>query len=274
MSNTLVSVFAKLFSAVNRRYVNTFVPVKNELTQGRTTIKTQKEKSAFENLLAAGKNIEKMVDKYPVIKELHETLFIRVLDLDDFKITGILEDGKTSATVGWDLSKKPSFILPLYSINLQNVREITQDLELDLQDIYRITRVLFIPFLNGLYQGDYSHTPKDKSYLNLDNFIQVEVKNDQGIEVEGFPGPARATVLNVDGQWLIFEGFYGDPDLRYSMDIKQALEFAYLVRVKLIQADPNSSWSDLKPTVDRYNQLKKEVTSYERSWHTVEEYKG
>ena len=273
MSNPLVSLFAKLFSVVNRRYVNTFVPVKKDLTSGRTKAETEEEKRAFENLVTAGKNIEKMVEKHPVIKELKEVLFIRVLDLNDFKITGILENGKTSATVGWDLSKKPSFILPLYSINLQNVKEITQDLELDLNDVYRITRVLFIPFLNGLYQGDYSHTPKDKSYLQLDNFIQVEVKNDQGVEVEGFPGPAKATVLNVDGQWLIFEGFHGDPDIRYSMDINQALEFAYLVRVKLIQADPNSSWSDLKPTVDRYNELKKEVTSYERSWHTVEEYK-
>lgn len=273
MSNLLLSSFAKFFSLVNKRYVNTFVPIKRDLTEGRTNTKTKEEKEAFDNILAAGKNIEKMIDKYPVIKELNEILFIKILDLDDFKITGILDSGKASATVGWDLSKKPSFILPLYSINLQHVKEITQDLELDLNDVYRITRVLFIPFLQGLYQGDYSHTPKDKSYLKLDNFIQVEVKNEKGIEVEGFPGPAQATVLNVDGQWLIFEGFHGDPDIRYSMNIKQALEFAYLVRVKLIQADPNSSWSDLKPTVERYNNLKKEVTAYERSWHTVDEFK-
>ena len=252
--------------------MNTFVPVKEKLTRGRTKIETKSEEAAYDNLVAAGKNIEKMVAKYPIIKELNEVLFIRVLDLNDFKLTGNLTNGKALATIGWDLNKKPSFVLPLYSKNLQNVKEVTQDLDLSLKDVYRITRVLFIPFLKGLYQGDYSNTPEDKSYLQLDNFIHVEVKDDEGVEVDGFPGPAQATVVNVDGQWLIFEGLYGDPDIKYSMDIKQALQFAYLVRVKLLQADPNSSWNDLKPTVDKYNKLKKEVTAYERGWHTAEEY--
>ena len=273
MANLLISIFAKLFSIINKRYVNTFVSVKEKLTRGRSKIQSKEEQVAYGNLVAAGKNIEKMVTKYPIIKKLNEVLFIKVLDLNNFKLTGVLKDGKTKATVGWDLNRKPSFVLPLYSNNLQNIKEITQDLDLDLKDVYRITRVLFIPFLKGLYQGDYSHLPKNKSYLQLDNFIHVEVKPYRNTEVEGFPGPAQATVLNVDGQWLIFEGLHGDPDIRYSMDIKQALEFAYLVRVKLIQADPNSSWSDLKPTVDRYNKLKKEVTLYERSWHTVDKYR-
>lgn len=272
MANLLISAFAKLSSLTNKRYVNTFVPVKEKLTRGRGKIQSKKEQIAYDNLVATGENIEKMVAKHPVIKELNEILFIKVLDLNNFKLTGVLKDGKGRVSVGWDLNQKPSFVLPLYSKNLQNVREITGDLELNLKDIYRITRVLFIPFLQGLYQGDFSHTPKDKSYLQLDNFLHVEVEPYQNTEVEGFPGPAQATVLNVDGQWLVFKGLHGDPDIKYSMDIKQALEFAYLVRVKLIQANPNSSWSDLKPTVDRYNKLKKEVTLYERSWHTVDEY--
>jgi len=273
MANLLISSFAKLFSLTNKRYVNTFVPVEKKLTQGQKKIKTKEEQIVFDNLEVIGKNIEKMVSKYPIIKELNEVLFIKVLDLNNFKLTGILKEGKYKVTVGWDFSKKPSFVLPLYSKNLQNLKDITKDLELDLKDVYRITRVLFIPFLEGLYQGDYSHAPKNKSYLQLDNFIHVEVNPYKNTEVEGFPGPAQATVVNVDGQWLIFEGLYGDPDIKYSMDIKQALEFAYLVRIKFIQADPSSSLSDLKPSVDKYNKLKKKTTTYERTWHTVDDYK-
>jgi len=272
MANLLISAFAKLFSIANERYVDTFVPVERKLTRGKSKIQSKEEQAVHDNLVTTGKNIEKMVVKYPVIKELNEVVFIKVLDLNNFKLTGVLKDGKGEVTVGWDLSKKPSFILPLYSKNLENVKEITQDLDLDLKDVYRITRVMFIPFLKGLYQGDFSYLPKNKSYLKLDNFLHVEVKPYKNTEVEGFPGPAQATILNVDGQWLIFEGLHGDPDIRYSMDLKQALEFAYLVRVKLIHADPNSSWSDLKPTVDRYNKLKKEVALYERNWHTIDEY--
>ena len=272
MNNLLLSAFTKLFSITNKRYVNTFIPVKKKLDKGRSKIQSKAEQAAYDNLVATGENIEKMVAKYPVIKELNEVLFIEVLDLNNFKLTGVLKNGRGKVTVGWDLNKKPSFVLPVYSKNLQNIKEITQDLDLDLKDIYRITRVLFIPFLKGLYQGDYRHLPKNKSYLHLDNFLHVEVKSYKNTEVEGFPGIAQATILNVDGQWLIFEGLHGDPDIKYTMDIKQALEFAYLVRVKLIQADPNSNWSNLKLTVDRYNKLKREVTSYERSWHTINEY--
>ena len=99
----------------------------------------------------------------------------------------------------------------------------------------------------------------------------MEVFNENGVEVDGFPGPAQATVVNVDGQWLIFEGFQGDPDIKYSMNIKQGLEFAYLIKVRILKRAPTVNIAELLPDLKKYNDLKEKVTVYEREWHNVEE---
>ena len=269
MNEFFLKIFSKFFATTNTRYVNRFVAVKDSEIKGRNKLQNEKDTKALKNLKQAVDNIEKIVNKYPVIKELEENLFIYVKDLDNLRISVKVKNGKGEISLGWPKTVKSSFTLPLYSKNLENLVDVTKDGEINLKDAYRFIRVLFIPFLKGLYRGDYSNLPKDKSYMQLDNFIQVEVKNEFNIEVEGFPGPARATVLNVDGQWLIFEGFHGDPDIRYEMGVKEALEFAYLLRVKLIKESSTKSFLELKPIIDKYNKLKEKVKVYERSWHTI-----
>jgi hypothetical protein len=269
MNNLFLNIFSKFFAVTNYRYVNRFVAVKEPEVEGNNKPHNKSEKDALKILQRALDNMEKIVKKYPTVQKLDENIFIHVKDLDNLKIWVKVKDGKGVITSGWPKNIKPSFSLPLYSKNLENLIEVTKDGELSQQEIYRFIRVLFIPFLKGLYRGDYSKLPKDKSYMQLDNFIQVEVKNENNVEVEGFPGPARATVLNVDGQWLIFEGFHGDPDVRYTMSVKEALEFAYLLRVKLIKESSTKNFLELKPVIDKYNKLKGKVLTYERSWHTA-----
>ena len=271
MSNAILSLYSKLFSLRNSRYVNRFVLPPKKYEPGRNKIMNEKEQEALDNLKAGITNIHGMVEKYPVIKELKETIFMVVEDLDNLKFTLEVENGDANVTMGWDASKKPTMILPLYSINLGNLKKMTADNEVGLDDIYRFTRVLFIPFLKSLYQADHSNLPKDKSYMQLDNLIHVEVFNENGVEVDGFPGPAQATVVNVDGQWLIFEGFQGDPDIKYSMNIKQGLEFAYLIKVRILKRAPTVNINELLPDLKKYNDLKKKVAVYERKWHNVEE---
>ena len=271
MSNAILSIYSKLFSIKNKRFVNRFVLSHQKYDSGRKTISNNREQEALNNLKDGIANIHKMTDKYPVIKELRETIFMVIKDLDDLKLTLEVVDGDAKVTVGWDVSNKSIMILPLYSINLKNLKEITADRDISLDDVYRFTRVLFIPFLKSLYQADYSNLPKDKSYMQLDNFIHVEVFNENGLEVDGFPGPAQATVVNVDGQWLIFEGLQGDPDIKYSMNIKQGLEFAYLIKVRILNRATTASFTELLPEIKKYNDLKNKVTVYERKWHNVKE---
>lgn len=266
---SFMNLFSKAKSLGNTRYVNRFVAVKPKYDAGRSNTQNEQEEELISAIKMTVNNFENMVNKYPIIGELKEVLYVVIKDFNDFKFTVDIANGKGSVSVGWDLSKEPSFVLPLLSQNIKNLLKVSQDGVIDMNEVYRIIRGLFIPFLKGLYQKDYSHLPKDKAYLELDNFLQVEVVNENNIEVEGFAGNAQATVVNVDGQWLIFEGFQGDPDIKFSMTVMDALKFAYLIRIKIMQAEKVGF--DLASVVKEYNELKKKVTVYERSWHSVEE---
>ena len=264
--NNLVST---VYSKVNNRYVNNFIPIQKVLRHGKTEL-GDRDKALFEILKEIALSLEGMVSKYPVIGELDEVIHMEVRDIEDLVFTVFIKDGKFKVFIGFDGKETPSYHVPLLSDNIIHLKTITDDGDLSLEDMYRITRVLFIPFLQGLYNGDYSSMPKNKSYLQLDNFIQVEVKGPSGVVVEGFEGPAQATVVNVDGQWLMFEGFQGDPDVRYEMNMEQALKFAYLISVKIIGgAKKGLPFAKLIADVKAYNDLKKEVLKYERSWHTI-----
>lgn len=271
LNNLILNIFSKVSSIKNTRYVRRFVIVKEEFESGRNNLQSKEEEKIFKDLEHCKDSLIKIIHKYPVIKELKETIFMVVKDMNNLKFTIYINNGDIKVNIGWHIHKKHTLILPLYKHNIEHLKEITSKGELNLDDIYRFVRVLFIPFLKSLYQADYSNLPKDKSYMQLDNFIHVEVVPDHNIEIEGFPGPAKATVVNVDGQWLIFEGFQGNPDIKYSMNIKQALEFAYLLKVKILQHASDTDIIHLMPIINRYNDLKKIVQVYERKWHSIEE---
>ncbi len=263
MESSLLKPFARAFSVFNRRYVNRFIPVVPQLTAGPVEVSVEGEQ-VIAALRQAIAQIQAMLDTYPKIAELDELIYMHIVDLG-LKLAIPIRDGDAEVSVGWDLDVRPDFVLDLYSKNIRNLAEVSRGERFDLSAVYRIIRVLFIPFLRGLYQADYDHLPEDKSYLQLDNFIQVEVVPETSVEVDGFPGPARATVVNVDHQWLVFEGWQGDPDIRYSMNVTQAVQFAYLIRVKMGRKD--LSLGDFRQIVAEYNELKKQTTVYERSWH-------
>lgn len=266
MIKNITSMFSSLFGlATGNRYVSKFIPVNQDLPQANSTIENRDQQKILDSLLNAIKSIKKITNKYPQINELNEKLYIDVVDIPQLYFTVEIANGDALVDVGIDSSIQPDFYLPLISKNILNLEVIAEDGEIDLSESYRIIRTLLIPFLRGLYQADYSHLPEDKSYMQLDNFIQIEIQNPENIEVDGFPGPARATAVNVDHQWLIFNEWQGDPDIRYSMSVKDALMFAYLIRVKLIKGKPNLN--ELQEIIKQYNELKKKVTVYERSWH-------
>lgn len=271
MTDIINNLVSSTYAKFNKRYVNRFVPVAKDLQKSDRPL-SQKGLELFELLKTTAHSLESMVGKYPVLKELDEVLCLKILDADEAVFSVVIKNGSIEVKSGYDGSFVPGYIIPMYSFNVAHLKQMTDDGDLSLSDIYRITRVLFIPFLQGLYNGDYSSLPKDKAYLQLDNFLQVEVVGPEGVVVEGFEGPARATVVNVDGQWLMFEGFQGDPDIRYEMTIDQALKFAYLISVKILGgARKGQSITELGGFVKEYNDLKAEVTKYERSWHNVEE---
>ena len=178
-------------------------------------------------------------------------------DLDDLHLSAVVENGKVQISVGWDETKRPTLLVPLFFINLQHLHGILANGEVTKEELYRIARVLFVPFTKALYDADYLYTSGDKRYLKLYNLYHVELLGMDGVTVNGFPGNAQVTVANVDGQWLVFEGFQGIPKMKVSCTLDQALDYYYILMVQMKKAHDLSS---LKESFDRYMALR-EVTT-------------
>lgn len=254
--DSFISFLSQVTSLGSDKYVREFVRTPLNLETGRTELQNDKEKEAFRLLKESGEAVEAMIDRYPILKEVGERIYISVKDLDDLHLMAVMENGKVQVSVGWDTEKRPTLLVPLFFLNLQNLHEIVSNKELDGKEIYRIARVLFVPFTRALYDADYMYTHGDKRYLKLYNLYHVEMLGMEGVVVDGFPGNARVTVANVDGQWLVFEGYQGIPKMKVTCTLKQALEYYVILMIRMKKAHDLSS---LKDVFDRYMKLREET---------------
>jgi len=249
-------MLSKITNLGSDRYVKSFVRVQLNLNPGRTVLTTEKEKEAFKLLQECGRLVEAAVDHYPVLKELDERIYISVRDLNDLHFTATVKDGGVKVNIGWDVSKRPTLIVPLFQFSLLHLKQILTDTKVDKKELYRIARVLFVPFMRGLYDADYLYTSGDKRYLKLDNIFHVEMLGIEGVVVDGFPGNAQATVANVNGEWIVFEGFQGTPRMKVTCKLDEALEYYYVLMVQMKKAKDMQS---LKQAFGRYMALRQKT---------------
>lgn len=254
--DSFISFLSQVTSLGSDKYVKEFARVPLSLEQGRTELQTDKEKGAFRLLKESGEAVETMTARYPVLKEVNERIYISVKDLNDLHLSAVMDNGKVEVSVGWDTTKRPTLLVPLFSLNLQHLHAIVSNKELDTKEIYRIARVLFVPFTRALYDADYMYTPGDKRYLKLYNLYHVEMLGMEGVSVDGFPGNAQATIANVEGQWLVFEGYQGIPKMKVTCTLDQALEYYVILMIRMKKAQDLSS---LKEVFDRYMKLREET---------------
>ena len=55
------------------------------------------------------------------------------------------------------------------------------------------------------------------------------LKNDKGYVYQNTTDELKLSLINVDGQWLVFKGTMGDPDVRMEFTSKQAVEYRKLM---------------------------------------------
>ncbi|OGY90138.1 MAG: hypothetical protein A2677_00425 [Candidatus Komeilibacteria bacterium RIFCSPHIGHO2_01_FULL_52_14] len=256
MQNSFISALSKITSLGSDRYVKEFKRAPLAFDRGRTILQTDKEKAAYKVFQECADLIGKAADRYPVLKELEEILFISIRDLDDLRFTAIVKGGHVETSVGWDTSKRPTLVIPFFTINLEHLKQILSDKSIDKKELYRIARVLFISFMKGLYDAEYLYTPGDKRYLKLDKLFHVEMTEMPGVKVDGFPGSAKATIANVEGEWLVFEGYQGTPRVKVTCDLDQALQYYYILMVQMKRA---KNMSELKEAFEKYMKLREET---------------
>lgn len=256
IQDSLISFLSHVTNLGSDKYVKEFVRAPLLITEGRKTLQTSEEKEAFSQLENIGKLIEAMMDKYPVLKKLDERIYISIIDLNDLHFTAIIKNEQVNISLGWDINTRPTLQVPLYRINLQHLFQAVSDKELTEEEMYRIARVLFVPFTRALYHVDYFYTKGDKRYLKLYNLYHVELVGMEHINVDGFPGNAKATVANVNGQWLIFEGFQGIPKMKVNCTLKQSLDYYQILMIEMKKV---SSIDELKKIFDKYMKLREET---------------
>lgn len=253
MKNALISALSVLGSKGSGRYVRSFSRAPLDLSGGHDKPRNEHEEVVLAQFQECGQLFADAVAHYPALKGLEETIFVKVVDLDDLRMSATLKDGQATISQGWDNGKRPTLIVPLYAVNIAHFREILASPTISHEQLYRIARVLFSAFIKGLYDAAYLYEPGDKRYLKLDNIFHVEMSEMPNVTVDGFPGSARVTVVNVNGEWLVFDGFQGTPRVRVTCTLDQALEYYQILMIEMKRA---KNVGELQKAYERYMTLR------------------
>lgn len=238
------------------RYVTEFVKVDKEYPVGRTEAVTEEEKQVLVTLDEIGQAVQAQ----PWFAQADEHIFVTVEDLDNLPLTITAANGAYDIKVGWHDPEKRTLDIPLQVFHINRLAEIVEDGEFTESELFELASVGLVPVLESLYQADALYFPGDKRLLKLDNFLQVEVLNTFGLNDQyGNPLQAKATVLNVDGQWLVFPGHQGQPDVNYVVTVQQMLEYYELLQYKFGSVEPGDLLKR-KALLDEYFMLREETS--------------
>ncbi|MDH5403190.1 MAG: hypothetical protein OEZ01_09885 [Candidatus Heimdallarchaeota archaeon] len=167
--------------------------------------------------------------KFEQYKELRdEYLLICVKELGNMQFSILIDEGKVEFFQGMHNKDEPSIVLPISIRNLKGFLNFIEDEEIDRRELFIIMRFFAIPILKDLYDSKVLYLPGNKWKYKYDDFIQIEILPDEPIVEKGEILDIKMTVVNVDGQWLIFKGFEGDPDWRLTLSMDDALRMWWL----------------------------------------------
>ena len=253
----VVGVAAVLwFKNAQERYVTSFRRVEENLVAAPVA-----ESAKTKAVLTQLNKLVPMAQKFPWFGKLHELLLIRVVDASNAAFSVQIQDGQVNITPGWSAAPGiPTLVLHDVRVgHLQRLEQMLADGTLSESEMFEIGSVFLVPGLQALYNSDVLFFPGDKRYLKLDNHIQVELLNKYGArDLSGNVIEAKATVANVDGYWMVYPNWQGTPDVRYSVDVNQMIEYYYLINYKFRDVK-SSDLLGRKDLFDEYMKLR-EVT--------------
>ncbi len=195
------------------------------------------------------------------IAAIHERIYLLI---DDKVAYSVEIDGKNiSLEKGKNEGMEPTLLIPFNLQLAKNLDRALSDHQLSDAELFNFAYVLFVPCLKRMYSMPYLYG-KDVSSVKLDNFIHIALRNDKGYTYHGQTVAVAATILNVDGMYMILKGLEGDPDIKVEFTISEALELYKLVCYDALK---NSSVSEIKAGIDRYIELFEKGIVYERTWH-------
>jgi hypothetical protein len=132
-------------------------------------------------------------------------------------------------STGTDPAVVPQFVVPLRKRNCDALVKMVEDGRIDEEESYRVHHVTFVPVLRAMFQLDPLYNEMVAKQLALPRLIHMTLKNDKGYVYDNNKRGALATAVNVNGQWLVFEGQYGDPDMKTEATLQQVVELTGLM---------------------------------------------
>lgn len=257
---SLLAIVAVWILCEPSRYVTDFKKVEMEYSGGKSELLTAADRQIVEVLRQIGEKAKTL----SWFLQADEHFLVNITDLDNLNLTISVQNGQYSIQPGWIQPEKKTLLLSVRQSHISRLAEIISDSQFTQSELYEIASVALVPVLESLYNAEVLYFPGDKRFLELDNFMHVEVVNDFNLKDEyGNPLQAKATVMNVDGQWLVYQGHKGDPDVKYVVTADHMLQFYYLLHYKC-RAVESGDFTQRKKLLDEYMLLRAKTQVFNR----------
>jgi hypothetical protein len=221
------------------------------------------------NLSAQDLEIQKALSacvENPVCVAYFKPFFTRAyLVIDDADSLGFTfdADAKPGLKLGFDQAVKPQLIVHMNRQNCLNLPGIFADNQVSDEEAYRIFRVTLLGSIRSELQMNAIYDPLVARMLALPNFIQLTLKNENHYQYQGTTKEYTISVVNINGQWIAFDGAIGNPDVRMAFTHKQAAEFRKMMFHMAL--NENAPVSEKKKNLIELKKFFDSITVYKKS---------
>ena len=192
-----------------------------------------------------------------------ENIYVSVMDLGGYRLTIEVKDGDFKIHRGFN-KKKPSMVLKLNTKNIKDLLIIVSDGEVTYEEKYRLFYTIADAAWRAMFYVDPYYLPGDKSEFKFDNLVHLHIPPKEEALILGLPAYIKLTAVNVDGQWLVFRGLHGDPDIKLKLTLSQAAD---LYKLGYYEVKDVKSQKQAKEISKEFLTLFNETIEYQRKDH-------
>ena len=155
-------------------------------------------------------------------------------------------------------------VLKLNTKNIKDLLIIVSDGEVTYEEKYRLFYTIADAAWRAMFYVDPYYLPGDKSEFKFDNLVHLHIPPKEEALILGLPAYIKLTAVNVDGQWLVFRGLHGDPDIKLKLTLSQAAD---LYKLGYYEVKDVKSQKQAKEISKEFLNLFNETIEYQRKDH-------
>lgn len=191
-------------------------------------------------------------------KKIHENIFIIITDIGNYPITAQVLDWVVTFSKWTAGAGAPTAIFKIPWVALDGLEQYFSDGTIDNEEQLKIADVVMWPMIERLYRLSRFYKVSHMAGFGFDDFIQVEIKWGDTVTRAGSPIELKYTIVNVDGQWIVTQGFVWDPDIRFSITLDEALSLYQSIVIDL--ENSQDKMEAISHSQAAFNILKKNIT--------------